>query len=289
LARIAVLGSVALDEVVRLEGPLHRGAHLESRQSQMRLGGGGANVAIPLARAGHRVSLVSCVGEDRAGERLLDELRAAGVDVTPVIRVAGPTTRSLVVVEPSGERTVVNVHRARESGPPMRLRDLETDFVYVRSRAGNLAPLLAEKARDGRVVAHMPPCQEGSRPAQILVASAPDLEPAALRQPWRLAQRVSGGLVEWAILTRGPRLVLASSARRRIRARPARVRAVDTTGAGDAFAAGLIHALASGAGMPAALRAAARWGTACVAYDSSVLPPEAVLRLTTPRSRRRRC
>ncbi|MBF0373280.1 MAG: hypothetical protein HQL39_07645, partial [Alphaproteobacteria bacterium] len=61
---------------------------------------------------------------------------------------------------------------------------------------------------------------------------------------------------------------------------PARVvRAVDSTGAGDAFAAGLAHALAGGLPMNRALAVAVAWGSESVRWDSSSLPAEAVKRL----------
>jgi len=49
---------------------------------------------------------------------------------------------------------------------------------------------------------------------------------------------------------------------------------VDTTGAGDAFAAGLMMALGGGAGMAQALQLASHWGGASVGYHGTVPPPE---------------
>ena len=57
------------------------------------------------------------------------------------------------------------------------------------------------------------------------------------------------------------------------------VEPVDTTGAGDAFAAGLIHALVSGQPLSEALILAVRFGTEATLWDSSYLPKPAVARL----------
>ncbi|SDD67179.1 rfaE bifunctional protein, domain I/rfaE bifunctional protein, domain II [Actinokineospora iranica] len=54
--------------------------------------GGAGNTAVNLAALGARTSLVTAVGDDDAGERLLDTLRAAGVDVRHVLRVPGRKT-----------------------------------------------------------------------------------------------------------------------------------------------------------------------------------------------------
>ncbi len=280
MARLVVVGSIATDEVVRLAEPLRAGTHVESRGRTERIGGGAANVALALAAAGHSVAVVSAVGDDARGGRLLAELERAGVDCRAVARVAGESTRSIVLLEPSGERTVVNVHRSAEGGPPDRLRGLDADLVYVRSRATDLSPLLASLR--ARVVAHVPPVGPLSRPAPVLVASETDLAAGDRGAPWALARRVAGPRVEWMVITRGRAGAIAVSEGRAVEA-PGRVApVVDTTGAGDAFAAGLLHAMAGGAEVPEALVTGTRWGAAAVGCDGSALPAATVRALLAP-------
>lgn len=264
MARCLVVGSVAQDEVLELREPLRAGAHLEASDGVARLGGGAAGTGLPLAYAGHHVTLVSPLGTDKAGEWLLEQLRAAGIDTSQVMRVEGPSTRSLVLLDPDGERTIINLHRCREPGPPQRLLGLEADCVYVRSRDLDLAPLLAEKARSALVVAHVPPVAHGSRPTHVLVASESDLPPEALASPWALGSRVAGAHLRWIVITRGARGAEAFSADRRLSAPAPAVKALDTTSAGDAFAAGLVHALLSGTPIERALEIAVTWGAAAV-------------------------
>ncbi|HSV29834.1 MAG TPA: PfkB family carbohydrate kinase [Candidatus Omnitrophota bacterium] len=280
MARIVVVGSVASDEVVRLSERVREGAHLNGRPLGIRLGGGGANTAVALAAAGHHVALVTAVGEDAAGRWQRDELAAAGVDVSAIATVPGPSTRSICLVDCDGERTIVNLGRAQEAAPPRRLLDLAADLFYVRTRATGLAPLLAELAERARVVAHVPPVEPGVFPAQIILCSASDLDVAALADPVAMARSVAGDLLEWAVVTRGPKGAEAlSQAGRRIDVPAPKVAPVDTVGAGDAFAAGLCHALAGGATMADALAVATRWGAAKVAQEGSALTAEAVKRL----------
>lgn len=280
MARITVVGSIGEDTVVRLDEPLRVGGHLEGRGLSVRLGGGGANTAVPLALAGHAVALVAAVGKDAIGERLLAEIEAAGVDAFPVRVMDGAaTTRSVIMIDGTGERTIVNVHRTAESEPPARLLDGTAEWLYVRSRALNLAPLLTRKAETSRVVAHIPPCADGARPAHILVGSQSDLAAGVLADPLAAGGRIAGDLLEWVVITRGAEGAVAFARDRRIE-RPARkVQALDTTGAGDSFAAGLIHGLASGLAMEAALTLAVAWGTEAVLWEGSQLPAKAVARL----------
>ena len=279
MARIVVIGSVAYDEVLRLTEPLQSGAHLNGVTTGTRLGGGGANTAMALAAAGHAVTLLAAVGRDAAGEALLAELEAAGVDTHQVVRLDQPTTRSLVLIDPTGERTVVNVARCEEEGPPERLLDLPAEAIYVRSRRGDLAPLLAAKVASALVVAHMPPIETGSRPAHVLVASASDLSPNAIHNPLALGRKVSGQCLDWVVLTAGAAGASAVAANEQRQVAAEHVQPVDTTGAGDAFAAGLIHALVSGQPLSEALILAVRFGTEATLWDSSYLPKPAVARL----------
>ncbi len=279
MAQILVVGSVARDEVVRLKEPLRAGSHLEADPICPRLGGGGANVAIPLAHAGHQVRLLAPLGSDAVAGELLLELAAEGVDSSALARVPGPSTRSLVLLEPNGERTVVNLQRCREAAAPARLRALTADAIYVRSRAADLTPLLAEKVEHGLVVAQVPPCEPGSRPAQVLIASQSDFDGDVLADPWALGQRVAGRCLKWMVVTRGSKGAEAFSGREHLAVAPPPAQVVDTTGAGDAFAAGLLHALLSGAGMKEALESGVAWGTAAVTSEGSFLSRQAVAAL----------
>lgn len=264
MSRIVVVGSIAIDEVVALRRPLAAGVHLEGRERGRRVGGGAANTAIPLAFAGHAVTVVSTAGTDADGGTILRRLAEAGVDTSQVARVPGPSTRSLVLTDPDGERTVVNLHRCREEGLPRRLRTLPADAIYVRSRELDLARVLGERLGSALVVAHVPPVVAGSRPAQVLVASAADLREEEREAPWETLRAAGGDAVRHVVVTRGAGGAEAFSGGAPVRVSAREALAVDSTGAGDVFAAGLVHALVSGAPIGTALATAVAWGTAAV-------------------------
>jgi len=278
MARIVVVGAVASDEVIRLDERLREGAHLNGRPAGIRLGGGGANSAAALAAAGHHVMLVAAIGDDEAGTWQLAQLRAAGIDTGAVAVVAGPSTRSILHVDPWGERTIVNLGRATEAEPPRRLLALlPADLVYVRSRSPSLGPLLAEMAKRVTVVAHVPPLAKGAFPAHVILGSASDLDQHFLADPVAAAADIAGTLLRWTVVTHGPDGAEAfATGGERLKAAAPTVAAIDSTGAGDAFAAGLCHALAAGLVMPEALAVAIRWGTDKVRRSGSALTAEAV-------------
>lgn len=271
MARILVIGSVARDEVVYLDAPLRTGTHNQGRLVGVRIGGGAANTAMALARAGDHAELVSAVGRDEDGDCLLHELGEVGVDVSLVSRTAAATTRSMVFLEGSGERTIINLARAYVP-LPADLAQRPGDCLYVRSADPALMGVMEQRAHRSIVVAHVPPVRAACLPAQILIGSAGDLDVDFLADPWDAGRCVAGDLLQWMVVTHGSRGATAYGAGGQLSVQAPRVPVVDTTGAGDVFAAGLVHALVRGEAMQAALTTAVSWGATSVSYAGSVPP-----------------
>ncbi|MBT3358766.1 MAG: carbohydrate kinase family protein [Rhodospirillales bacterium] len=280
MAKIIIVGSIAQDDVVHLREPMREGAHIEGVGRGMRLGGGAPNTAMPLARAHHRVFVVAAIGRDDAGRRLTTDLEDAGVDISLVRTLDGAaTTRSIIMVDETGERTIVNLARTAEQEPPVRILKTPADWLYVRSRATDLAPILERKAADCKIMAHIPPCGDDARPAHVLIGSQSDLPPDILDNPLGAGRKIGGDLVEWVVITRGPKGARAYGDDGEINVRATKVAPVDSTGAGDSFAAGLLHGLASEKPMNEAMKIAAAWGAESVKWACSGLPAEAMKKL----------
>lgn len=269
---IVIVGSIAWDEIVQLDAPLRAGSHNGGRLREGRIGGGAANTAMALARAGDFVRVVSAVGQDEQGRALLSQLGELGVDLSLVDRNADETTRSLVMLDAAGERTVVNLARARVP-LPYGLDRVDADWLYVRSADPALTDVLASRLRfGGRVLAHVPPVKTGFRPAQILVASASDVDRDFLADPFAAGRRIAGEGLEWVVLTYGADGASAFTSGRALHQPAPRISAADSTGAGDVFAAGLLHALAANEDMAHALATAVAWGSESVTYVGTVPP-----------------
>ena len=191
-----------MDQLVTLAHPLQVGGHNQGHAEANRIGGGAANSAMALARAGDRPLLLSAVSEDAAGRWLLEQLEAAGVDTGATARDAEETTRSLLLLEADGERTIVNLARARVP-LPASLLPFGADLCYVRSADPALTPLLAELAATVPVLAHVPPLTVGLRPARVLVGSVGDLPGRFLDAPFHRGRTVAGESLEWVVITFG--------------------------------------------------------------------------------------
>lgn len=270
MARILVLGTTAQDIAVGLQEPLVSGTHQDGIDKGQRLGGGGANAAVALARAGDTALLVSALGDDAASADLARQLESVGVDLSLCVRFPGGPSRSIVMTDPMGERSIVNLRRLLETELPLRILNVQADAMYVRSRNRGLDSLMAEMNGRMPVIAHVPPTAVGSVPARVLVGSRSDLDADFLADPFANGMRVSGGRLQWIVITKGAQGAEAFGRDGQRLFEPARpVTVVDSTGAGDAFAAGLTHALARHRPMEEALKIAVAWGTAATQYDSS--------------------
>ncbi|MEQ8717003.1 MAG: carbohydrate kinase family protein [Acidimicrobiales bacterium] len=102
---VVAVGDLMTDIVVELGGPIALGTDTRARITHRR-GGAAANFAVAAAGLGAHVRFVANVGDDADGRALEDALRAA--DVEPRLSRGGRTGTIVVLVDDSGERTMLN-------------------------------------------------------------------------------------------------------------------------------------------------------------------------------------
>lgn len=81
--KIAVVGSMNLDMIVHADRIPLKGETIKGGGLEYQPGGKGANQAVAMAKLGADVTMFGCVGDDSAGRRLLENLRACGVAAMP--------------------------------------------------------------------------------------------------------------------------------------------------------------------------------------------------------------
>jgi pseudouridine kinase len=100
---VLIIGAAGTDIVGRLRSEISWNTSIPA-EIRTSFGGVARNVAENLARLGQPVKLLTVVGEDKNGDRLLDHASEAGIDVSAVLRSAnGPTGTYIAVVNPRGE------------------------------------------------------------------------------------------------------------------------------------------------------------------------------------------
>jgi ribokinase len=234
---LVVLGDLMVDVVV--QGSLVHGGDAPARIS---VGGGGsaANVAAWAAALGTPVTLVCNVGDDERGRTAISELE--GVEVRANVDPVRPTGTCVVLVEPGGERTMLSDPGANDAPlAEIPLGDHLHVAGYALLRDGPRASALAaiERARAAGMTVSVDPSpmiRRGAIPPVDLLL--PNEREADLVEG-EMAVKLGAAGARWGDL--------------HVPAEPVEV--VDTTGAGDAFAAGLLTARLNGADRAAALNA----------------------------------
>lgn len=279
---IAVAGSLNVDISLRVPRFVRPGETLRASGLTLGAGGKGVNQAIAAARLGGRVHMIGCVGDDEFAHFPLDALREAGVDATHVARLAGQRTGTALITvdESTGQNQIAVDAGANRAVTPAHVRDAITAFrasgvllVQLELPPETVDEALSlARAHHARTLLDPAPARELSDATLALVdvltpneSEAELLTGIAIRDVESAAhagarlQARSGGDVVVTLAERGCVWVHATG----FEHVPApRVRALDTTGAGDAFNGALAVALARGESLSSALREAVRAGAA---------------------------
>jgi sugar/nucleoside kinase (ribokinase family) len=270
---IAAVGDVVEDIVVRLSEPVNEATDTDSVVVRRR-GGSAANVVSTVARAGHAARFIGQVGDDAHGAALLETLRFDGVDV--VARLGGRTGTIVVLLDHLGERTMLTDRGAclaLDHPDPAWLDGVTTLHVPLYSLVGeplarttttlvewahrrdllvsidaSSTSLIASAGRDAVIdlLRDLRPgvlfCNDAEADALGLGSS-----PGVVATPDVIATRVT-------VVKRGAAPALVRQPDGVVFDVPAMTIDVvrDTTGAGDAFAAGFLVALESGSSLAAA-------------------------------------
>lgn len=270
LPAVVGLGWCACDRIYSVDRYPSAGGKARIRGVLEQGGGQVATALVALARLGHRGRIIGKRGDDSEGERIAREFAAAGVDTAGLLTVPGARSQLSVILvpDPGGERTIF-VHRgpAIDLTPADLAPGLLPEAPYILLIDGHEldACLVAAahcRARGGRVVLDAEYCAprtpellpfvdelvaDESFPGKLLGGAVDPAAPATLA-----ALKATGaGRVT---VTLGARGAIGWDGHARCEQPAFAVPVVDTTGAGDAFHAGVCHGLLAGLGFAETLR-----------------------------------
>ncbi|WP_350240865.1 carbohydrate kinase family protein [Streptomyces microflavus] len=269
LTTIFVVGGVAVDIVTTLPRAVRPGMFVQATSTIERVGGCAVNIASGLTDAGCPCVIVGCAGTDARGDWLRAELSDKGMDAR-LRSVSGPTPLSLIMVEPSGERTIVGLTEDLFSHIDMASINLrQHDAVVLPQWRPGLAHCLEQaKAAGCRTVVGLRALQDPASPSADLAIGS--IAEVADRSTLTSQLHRFGAVV----VTDGARGSEAHLPDGRTLVQPAVAASpVDATGAGDAYLAGFVHQWMSGASLPQAMAVAAAWGALATESHTSVPPP----------------
>lgn len=273
-AKVVVIGSLNMDLVTRAERLPRGGETLIGESFATVPGGKGANQAVAAARLGAEVAMVGCVGADAYGVQLRDALLAEGIDCQAVSVVDGVSSGvALIVVDASSQNAIVIVAGGNgrlsvevvesfdavlasadvivcQLEVPMDTvgyalkRGREMGKIVILNPAPASAPLPAEWYASIDYL--IPNESEAAALSGLPVSSRADAEKAA-------TQLIAAGAGK-VIVTLGSQGALFADGQGFSHFPAPKVKAIDTTAAGDTFVGGFAAALADGKSEAEAIR-----------------------------------
>ncbi|MBB5869781.1 ribokinase [Allocatelliglobosispora scoriae] len=289
--KIVVVGSTNLDLVATTPALPRPGETVLGHRFSTVPGGKGANQAIAAARAGADALFLGAVGDDPFADQLRANLAEAGVDLSLLRIVPGPSGVALIAVDDDGENSIVvapgaNAHftelteedRSAIASAGVLLLQLEIPLATVIEAA------TVARAAGVQVLLNAAPAQ--SLPAELLAVTdmlivntleAEILLGYADSSSRRSPSASARGMLAYGLLEEMrrlvPKVVLTAGADGAyytdqkggwLHVPTPRVEAVDTTAAGDAFVGALAVALSMGKQIGPALSWACAAGAICV-------------------------
>jgi pseudouridine kinase len=265
VTHLLVIGAASIDTKGRADQQIQTGTSTPGA-IRISVGGVGRNIAENLARLGERVVLLSAVGDDGSGRRILQQAAESGLDVSHVLVDAGHRTAAYLAVLDDTGNLVMSIDDMAIS------RDLITPGFVYRRRAlfrdarmivldANLSPetlrTIFRLARKYSVPLCADPTTATLAPrlcphlADLTLVTPNAAEAEALcgvqvtgRESARVAaQKLVGMGVQIAIVTLGATGLVYATSRESGHVPALEVEIVDLTGAGDALTAAVVFGL----------------------------------------------
>lgn len=278
MGQVVVVGSINMDVVAQTERLPRPGETLVGHALNTIPGGKGANQAVAARRLGSDVRMIGALGSDQFASALRAFLSSETVDIEGVETVAGSSGTALIIVERSGENSIVIVPGANDHLAPNVIGQVSLahgDVVLLQNevpeRANQEAIRKATEVRATRILNLAPYRQtdiEMLNALDYLVVNETEFALLLDEQGINVTAssmspaRVAGLLAEAAgpdvdiVVTLGADGLQARLSGSVITVPGLPVQVVDTTGAGDCFCGAFGAALASGSDPEKALRLA---------------------------------
>lgn len=275
--KIVVLGSSNTDLVVRTDRMPLPGETLLGDRFMMTAGGKGANQAVAVARLGDGVTFIAKVGRDMFGDNSVAGYEKEGIDTRTVLRDdTAPSGIALITVDAQAENSIVVVPGANNNLSKADVdalrRDIESaQFLLMQLETPvEVVAHAAAIARKAGVKVILNPAPAAELPAELLAGLyiiTPNRTEGQMLTGieitgWESAERAAQSLiakgVQHVVITLGSQGALVCDGKHFERIPAQKVKAVDTTAAGDTFNGAMCVALSEGATLCDAVRFASR-------------------------------
>lgn len=273
--RVLNFGSLNIDYVYKVDNFIKPGETKAARSLEVFAGGKGLNQSLALARAGANAAHAGKIGAE--GRFLAEKLQAAGVDASRVEVSSSANGHAIIQVDDAGRNCILLFGGAnRDIDEAFIERSLDDfgagDILLLQNEIASIPAIMARaKARGMTIVMNPAPFDAGiaSYPLELIdifilnEIEAADL--AGVDDPEAAASALGARFPSAKIVvTLGSEGSLCVEGGKTIRQKAYKVKAVDTTAAGDTFSGYFLAGLLEGMDTAAALDLGARAASICV-------------------------
>jgi sugar/nucleoside kinase (ribokinase family) len=287
--RILCIGIPVRDLTFRVGSIPARGSKENASHFDEICGGNALNAAIGIVRLGGRASICGPMGDARetSSRYIFDQLAHEGIDTKRIVHMPGLVTPiSAVMVDPSGERTIVTFRDPelwKVHMPDTNQLLEDCDAILTESRcAAFCTDLCAEARRRGIPVIvdvdRAMSLREGllNASSHLVFSSEPLQETAGVTDDGQALKKIAKLTPSFLAGTRGPKGTIWLDEQGNLQETPAfPVHTVDTLGAGDVFHGAFALAITEGQDLPEALRfASAAAALKCTRFGGAFAAPQ---------------
>ena len=297
------IGTALVDSIIRGFNPEPVSASgYVAESGSLNAGGEAVNAAVAAAKLGLKTGILCALGNDAAGDMVLDALRKGGVDTRSVVRTAATPVTTMFVRQDGTRKSITNqAHR-------FNFHPEKDSALFTDARAVLLGSLFRAPFDDAAVVHAVASSAKAAGQLVFADTKIPNFRPLTLadlrdslpqidyitpnedearhftgkEDPEEAADAFLDCGVKNVIIKLGGKGCLLKNGETTIRLAALPVDAVDATGAGDNFGAGFISEILRGASREEALRFANACGAVCttaVGAGTALKDREQVLRL----------
>lgn len=260
---VLLIGDINIDTTMTIHRYPEIGGDAFSDHISTQPGGGIVNSSASLLGLGESVALLAATGQDMWAQMVLRPLEALGVDLSRVVRLRDATTGLIFLPVVNGERTMFSYRGANSLYHPDWVTEATLDGVELLHFSGYavvtqpyrdtiikavrlareanipisldtaLEPVVQQKEMIRNILPELSICILGVEEAKVLVGGD---------SPDECADLLLAGGVKFVGLKLGHAGALLATNAERMHFPIFKVKSIDSTGAGDAFSSGLIHA-----------------------------------------------
>ncbi|MFW6252147.1 MAG: ribokinase [Halanaerobium sp.] len=275
MAKILVIGSMNMDLVVETERYPEEGETLIGGKFEQIPGGKGANQALAAAKLGDQVEFIGACGDDSFAPRLKSSLKSGGAEIDSIFEIEGVSTGvAVITVDKNGNNRIIVSPGANYELDPARIEQIESKIaeaeiillqleiplntiekiVEVASKNKTeiiLDPAPAQKLSE-HILAEIDYLLPNEGELDLLLAEAENKSRAE-----KIEELLKIG-VKNIIVTEGEKGINFYSQNKELHLETLKVKAVDTTAAGDVFAGAFAASLIAENNLEKALKFAVR-------------------------------